>query len=457
MKAFPCRYDGVYASKEQRVAGGGSLDLPAALAAELGLEEDTITGTWDYSHNLQLVWQRALAKHPVVEDLMDSMFSIMDDFRVGKAGTLFREKAAELGHLILSNKKKQQTRFVRSMMRGVQAYLRNIPTLVAVLAEVYEEAAREGKNTEARAVLGKLSNLRDSRKLLLLVGLAQLLEKYTVASVQSQHSKRFPTQTWSTIVEMREEVRAQARRWEWGEEPLVFAGIEAPVLVKERLVEKGVYQPKVTEAQARGSKVRQEANLLREGKRIKDLFNEEGESVVHLAGEASMEVPLAWRARRGQGVGEEDGRGGGGGGQLTQADVRSAEKELQGIAKDIIEEWDKRQQQSSLEQAAYAAFGETYDWGEDEEKVQAEGERAVVNPRHVRRMRELLGAIVSILPEVQVQYFDLDLMLEGYLAFMKYRTKEIASMFDGEVDVGRVDVREDRMDHVMYEGWYKVR
>ena len=53
--------------------------------------------------------------------------------------------------------------------------------------------------------------------------------------------------------------------------------------------------------------------------------------------------------------------------------MRSAEQELQGIAKDIIEEWDKRQQQSSLEQAAYAAFGETYDWGEDEVKVQAEG------------------------------------------------------------------------------------
>ena len=40
---------------------------------------------------------------------------------------------------------------------------------------------------------------------------------------------------------------------------------------------------------------------------------------------------------------------------------------------------------------------------------------------------------------------------------MKYRTNEIASMYDGEVEVGRVDVREDRKDHVIYEGWYKVR
>ena len=67
------------------------------------------------------------------------------------------------------------------------------------------------------------------------MGLAQLLELYTVASIQSQHSKRFPTQTWSTISEMREKVRALGSKWEWGEEPLQYAGIEAPAKVKERL------------------------------------------------------------------------------------------------------------------------------------------------------------------------------------------------------------------------------
>ena len=39
----------MYASAEQRVGGGGSLDLPEGVAAELGLEEGSLTGTWDYS------------------------------------------------------------------------------------------------------------------------------------------------------------------------------------------------------------------------------------------------------------------------------------------------------------------------------------------------------------------------------------------------------------------------
>ena len=423
------------------------MDLPAMVAEELGLEENSITGTWDYAHNLQIVWQRALTQHPMVEDLIDSMFAIMDDFRVGKASTMFRAKAVELGYLILSNKKKQKTRFVRAMMTGAQAYLRNLPTLVAVLAEVYEEAAREGRNTEAREVLGKLNNLRDSRKLLLLVGLVQLLEKYTVASIQAQHSKRFPTQTWATITEMREEVRALERKWEWGEEPLKFAGIEAPLKVKERLEREGVYRPKVTEAHARGSKVRVQTNLVKPGSSIKDLFDDEGESVIPLAGQAIMEVPLAWRARRGQGLEDEEGRGGGGGRHLTLGDVLSVEKELQGLAGDIVINWDERQQQTKLEQAAYTAFGETFDWGDDKIKVEAEGERAVVSLRHTAKMKGLLANIVSLLPEVQAQYFDVDLMLEGFSSFLKYRSKEIALMLEGD------HVRDD----VIYEAWYKVR
>ena len=47
-------YDGVYATPEQRVGGGGCLDLPGALARELGLEEGSISGTWDFAHNLQV-------------------------------------------------------------------------------------------------------------------------------------------------------------------------------------------------------------------------------------------------------------------------------------------------------------------------------------------------------------------------------------------------------------------
>ena len=40
--------------------------------------------------------------------------------------------------------------------------------------------------------------------------------------------------------------------------------------------------------------------------KVRDLFDEEGKSLVPLAGEVFIEVPLAWRARRGQNVDHEE-------------------------------------------------------------------------------------------------------------------------------------------------------
>ena len=60
---FSCSYNGVYASPEQRVAGGGCLDLTRMVEEELGLEEGAITGTWDIAHNLQIVWKNGLSEH----------------------------------------------------------------------------------------------------------------------------------------------------------------------------------------------------------------------------------------------------------------------------------------------------------------------------------------------------------------------------------------------------------
>ena len=84
----------------------------------------------------------------------------------------------------------------------------NFPsTLIILLAEKYEDFGLATANTEAREVLQNLSKIRDPRNLLLAVGLAQLLELYTTASVLSQHYTRFPTQTWTVLRSMRTEVK----------------------------------------------------------------------------------------------------------------------------------------------------------------------------------------------------------------------------------------------------------
>ena len=165
-------------------------------------------------------------------------------------------------------------------------------------AERFEEASEEGNVTEAREAQRILNKLRDTRKLLLLLGLAQLLELYVVSSLQAQHSKRFPTQTWSVVSDMRRKVEALGKGWRWEEEELRYSGTEAPADIVERIVKEGVYRPAVSRACVRGNRLRKEANLLEEGKTIKDLFNEEGLDVKPLAGEVCLEVPLDWKRQR---------------------------------------------------------------------------------------------------------------------------------------------------------------
>ena len=78
------------------------------------MEPGTLSGTWDFAHQLQIIWKNALGDHPTMEDMIQLMFSAMGEYRLGKSSTLFEEQAKELGYLVLTNKKEQTTRFVAS-------------------------------------------------------------------------------------------------------------------------------------------------------------------------------------------------------------------------------------------------------------------------------------------------------------------------------------------------------
>ena len=98
------------------------MDLCRRVEEELGLEEGTISGTWDFAHNLQIIWKTGLAQHPLVEEIISLVFETMDNYRLEKSSTIFQARAAEFGHLVLTNKKQQTIRFVRSLARGLQAW-----------------------------------------------------------------------------------------------------------------------------------------------------------------------------------------------------------------------------------------------------------------------------------------------------------------------------------------------
>ena len=67
---------------------------------------------------------------------------------------------------------------MRSLASGLKNGLQNLPTIVMILNQCYEKYALENKNTKAKEYLTMLQKLRDPRFLLLLVGLAQILELY---------------------------------------------------------------------------------------------------------------------------------------------------------------------------------------------------------------------------------------------------------------------------------------
>jgi hypothetical protein len=219
---------------------------------------------------------------------------------------------------------------------------------------------------------------------------------------------------------------------------------EAPSTVKARLVEEGRYQPALKLKTLQRSRGLKESGLLQDGQRIKDLFDDEGEAIKPLAGEVVREVPLQWRARRRGGglfcARDEDGRSGGTR-LLTVEDVGAVEEELMMLSRDIIEEWDKRQTQTSLDMAAFAALGEKFDWGADHGRVVERGVTATVAVEHTGKMKELLQNLLGEMPVAQAEKFNVNTMLQGYASFLKYRTQETDSMLI--------------KDHDIYQAWYK--
>ena len=143
---------------------------------------------------MQLIWHDVLKQKPWCLNIIKIYFSAMQSMNCGKASTHFYEKAKELENIVLSNKTYQSTRSVRSLQRGITAALRNLPTLISITSEEYNEAALTFNNTRAKELKKILDGLMDAETLFFSIGLSQLLESYCVASLESQCASHFPIQ-----------------------------------------------------------------------------------------------------------------------------------------------------------------------------------------------------------------------------------------------------------------------
>ena len=213
-------YDGVFAETEERVRGGGSLSLRTHVCEELGLEAGSISGDWDAAHNMQLTWADLIKKHAKIMKVANCYFDIMKEHKLGKVGTHFMNRARELGYLVLTNKQHQTTRFVRALLRGLTAALRNLPTLEVVLNEEIRSMEIAGKNDKVNKLNKNKRQMKDAKNLVFIIGLMQILEVYAEVSLSAQHAQYFPTQVWTEINSAKEKLRDLSENWKWLDEEL---------------------------------------------------------------------------------------------------------------------------------------------------------------------------------------------------------------------------------------------
>ena len=98
-------------------------------------------------------------------EMIKAYFQAMQSMNCGKAASLFFEKAEELNNIVLTNKTYQTTRFARALQRANTAAIRNLPTIVPVIAVEYNKAALEHSNTRALELKSLIKCLTSAERL----------------------------------------------------------------------------------------------------------------------------------------------------------------------------------------------------------------------------------------------------------------------------------------------------
>ena len=240
-------YDGVYATPEERVAGGGCLSLIDHFADWCGSVPGSVTGNWDMGHKLQLVYGDVMLKEKVVVDYNKFVFGTMSDYTSGKDSLHFKELSEALHRMTLSNKVYQETRWVRAMLTAYQSFYHNSPTFYTLYGIESSACATVGDLTTQKTWQKKIQNITDGKQLAFGIGICQMLEVYAKTSLTSQHVSFFATTVVQSVHTLSNELDNLGKEWKWSEENLKFVGIGTPSEIITML-RNGTYTPTVTTA-----------------------------------------------------------------------------------------------------------------------------------------------------------------------------------------------------------------
>ena len=109
--------------------------------------------------------------------LIKEVFNIMSLHKYGKAGVLFNNAASDLGHVVLTNKCFQETRFVAATLRGLNTFLVNLPTIHHLHATDFAKCNDELNQTGAKSALKLMGKLSDPKTISMIIGFCQFFNE----------------------------------------------------------------------------------------------------------------------------------------------------------------------------------------------------------------------------------------------------------------------------------------
>lgn len=354
---------------------------------------------------MEIVWAETLKKNDWVLDIFDIYFSTMKNQNIGKASTNFFETAAELKNIVLANKIYQSTRFVRSLLRGLQAALRNLPTLFNVLAKEFNEAALDTDNTTGKILLKIMDKLQNVNNLLFLIGFVQILEIFTEVSIEVQYSNHFPTQAWSSIDAAKDKLANLGENWIWSEEEQKFSKIGVPKKILDNIMQcpNNIYTPFVPVGAIKKNMNKVNFDNIEDI----DIFDEDKQQEFEPAGSLPMK-------------------------NMSNDNLNRVQMKLSNFVKDLLLIWDQRQKKTALQEMTLKVFGKIHDNSDPIEYHQI--------------TLNLLKSLIEEIPQNQRAIFDANEVHEGFMNWNQY-WKKFVSISDNKLPIQIV--------HFAYESWVK--
>ena len=395
-------YDGVYCSPEERLHGGGGLSLCDKFGELLGLQPGEISGNHDMSHNLQLaysdVFNHDRKGDKKMKKIINDVYSVMSDYNSGQAGSIFMEAAMKLNHVVLANKGRNKTRFVRSDFRGLQTYMTNIPTLYSIQGEVFKECNDSLNITRAKVAEKFMANLSDGNTLASLVGYSQFLEIYVECSLTSQHAQKFPTSIIQAVLKLEGQLESLASSWVWFDSNLKFGRFGAPSVIISDLLS-GTYKPYIDRPTAtrniigpniyRNECLRQQENIIAAGvcqEDLEELLNWDP-PIAHVGPSGDSEgIPVTG---------------------FSRIDLMNVENHMKDLASDLHGQLSQRVRMWPLLLSALEGLGGDLSWVDDE---------CNFNENTLQKLTN----IISDLTGPAKDQFDVVSCLPAYKVFVKF-------------------------------------